>query len=910
MHRPHGLLQTASLLGQLLVLVMIAVTPWFFGGVHPFVQVWMFVGMAGVVVCCTIDQVAAIRKQVQIPLAVLPLLGGLVLGTLQLVPLSPRLLEIVSPTAVNLRKTLVDESEQGQRVSITPSGPVDRDRQQPISLYPASTRHDLAMLVLATGAFLVGAILFQTSAAQVWLCGVLAVNGAILSFFGLVQALSWNGQLYWHFPLTSGGAPFGPFVCRNNAAGFLSLCLAGAVGLVIQTFHQPTRSAENADQMRLFGEHSSRLAACCQSLHQTFARLDGANTAALALGGCIVAGIVCALSRGGWLAMAGATVGTGITVWMIRRRMNWLWPFVPIAILGLGLVVWCGLDDQVQGRLATFSEWNTLSRNRLPHWRDSLKAVPDFWLTGSGLGTYRYLYKLYDTTYSGLLFYHAENQYLEAIVEGGVLGLALVLAAIVLVMRAACRLLHKPSTRWTFAFGIAGAFAVLTQVIHSLFDFGLYLPANMFTFAVICGALCGHRPIQVGESVATSSELCVSANGRRMAGRFAAFAMLLAGLIWGGVQIQRFATRESALAYHAIPNPEKAAESDTKLDSALTRIERAILVCEDDAELHLAAAKLRIGQYRMAALKVLQDSVFRKAGLDILWDMTSTDRIRAKAHQLAGSGLDVELQALRQHPLVCQYLIPAVEHLLRARGACPLLPEVHLSIAELACLVEPSENETIHIRRACQLAPGNAGLWFAAGLFELHAGRRASAWQIWRESLAANTQHLEKVLILAQQEASKTEIAQDLLPDSVPLLIQVGRQEYAAAEHAAGRVVLSRRIESLLPTAKLDRAEKHYYRGLALAMRNDRSGAIESLTLATELRPAQADWHYELAVQLFDDGRLAEAHRECKLAAQVEPGSQAYRQLLKKINRARLIASLPDSGEANPVGDRSPKLGE
>jgi len=55
---------------------------------------------------------------------------------------------------------------------------------------------------------------------------IMAINGVAIAFFGLVQQLTWNGRLFWQVPLEQGGEPFGPFVDRNHAGGFLTLCLA------------------------------------------------------------------------------------------------------------------------------------------------------------------------------------------------------------------------------------------------------------------------------------------------------------------------------------------------------------------------------------------------------------------------------------------------------------------------------------------------------------------------------------------------------------------------------------------------------------------------------------------------------------------------------------------------------------
>jgi len=216
---------------------------------------------------------------------------------------------------------------------------------------------------------------------------------------------------------------------------------------------------------------------------------------------------------------------------------------------------------------------------------------------------------------------------------------------------------------------------------------------------------------------------------------------ILAGLAWGGVQLQRFAVREAALARSVEPDPQRAAESAARLDAALADLDRALRHRPDDAELHLAAARLHVGRYRLAVLESLEGSILRKAPREMLWEMTSPARLRARAHRLAAGGLEEEFRQLRQRPLVYRYLAPAREHLLRARSACPLIGPVHFALAELAFLAEPAEHETIHVRRACRLAPADADLWLAAGRFELRAGRRESARDIWREGLEAATRN-------------------------------------------------------------------------------------------------------------------------------------------------------------------------
>src|SRR5438046_554341 len=49
--------------------------------------------------------------------------------------------------------------------------------------------------------------------------------GFVVSVFGILQHLTFNGKLYWFRELRYGGIPFGPFVNRNHFAAFAELAI-------------------------------------------------------------------------------------------------------------------------------------------------------------------------------------------------------------------------------------------------------------------------------------------------------------------------------------------------------------------------------------------------------------------------------------------------------------------------------------------------------------------------------------------------------------------------------------------------------------------------------------------------------------------------------------------------------------
>ena len=114
--------------------------------------------------------------------------------------------------------------------------------------------------------------------------------------------------------------------------------------------------------------------------------------------------------------------------------LNWA---VGLALLiALTLLLWFGLD-RVRTRWTDVGTGAALHDSRLSLWSRSLKLVREFPVWGTGLGTYQYVEPLYreDTADGNLAYEFAHNDYLEALVEGGLIRLALTVLAVGLVFQ-------------------------------------------------------------------------------------------------------------------------------------------------------------------------------------------------------------------------------------------------------------------------------------------------------------------------------------------------------------------------------------------------------------------------------------------------------------------------------------------
>ena len=111
---------------------------------------------------------------------------------------------------------------------------------------------------------------------------------------------------------------------------------------------------------------------------------------------------------------------------------------------------------------------------------------------GAGYGTFDYVEPLTRTGADvNYRYEHAHNDYLESLIEGGLIHLVLVLVIMALVYWLGLRALARHSHEATAGLIMGGLFGFTALVIHSFVDFGLHIPAIALLATVLCAQLCG-----------------------------------------------------------------------------------------------------------------------------------------------------------------------------------------------------------------------------------------------------------------------------------------------------------------------------------------------------------------------------------------------------------------------------------
>jgi len=859
-----GLLRGAM---EVVVLVLVVLSPWAFGCVHPLFERALFSGLALVLGLGALLLLLE-GQSVRAACPVAGCLAGLaLLGAWQITPLPPAALAWISPGTAVLNHQLLPAApeiltgEEGRAADQTTAGST-------ISLYPSATRAILLKILAVVVLFVLVRDQIASPASARRLAIVALVNGFVLAFVGVLQFFSSpHDVLYWTF--LSQGSVFGPFVCRNNFACYLNLCIGLGVGLLVVAGTKRERGPEGA------------------APHGGAAEPGRGGSSMLWIGAALafmIAALALSLSRGAMLALIGAGAICAPVALGTSGRFAQLRTLLLTACLALGLVVWFGFD-LVAARLSTVWKGHSLEESRVPLWNHSFPWVREFPWWGAGFGTFLYLEPVHrgPGAETAVFYDHAHNDYLELLLEGGVVGLALGLAAVVLVYRLGGRGFFRPGPWTTQGLALGGLLAFTTLVLHSFGDFGLHIPAVAVLATVLAAQLCGlgssDRPTREIPDPPARPSLWV-------------FSRLVtaAGVVAVGWIL--FAEGQRADEVERFRLAGKRYEGSRDLSGRTRQISylrAATALAPDNAVLQLALADAYYETYRLeiaeAAIQADLATALRglalravvvngPAALVMSADLATTARVcRSCQHE--------ETNRSRK-----ETLIPALSHYRRARDLCPLLDRPHIRLAGEAGdrdLLVRADPPAAYLARARFLLPHDPQIWFLSGLEELEEGRQEEAWQSWRRSLICSRRYLGDILDRALGHLDGQAVVLRVMPEDSGLLYEAAAL-VAKRQEAAGLPFLEKALQLL-------EAQPTRLTPDALAMKaaihqrlNQSPKALETYRELVARVPGQAAWRLELARLLYEHGRLQESRQELRVLLDEQPRNQAAKSLFEKVH--------------------------
>ncbi|MFL5341739.1 MAG: O-antigen ligase family protein, partial [Gemmataceae bacterium] len=407
--RPGGLSADRYLRAGLeaVVLALVVATPWALGAVEPLFFRFVLAGVAVLLLLWSARLVVTGELRWRSCPGTLGLTGLFVLTLIQLIPLPSSVLSVAAPETRSLLHDLLPTVPETLPGDVPSAAAADR----PLSLYSGATR-DFLIQILAV--FLIYVVVRQqlASAATLrrlaWAC---LLNGVALALFALCQAFSSPPNVvYGAFRVD--GAVFGPFICRNHFPFYMHLCIGLGVGLL--------RPESPPDKRRARPRGSFEPGEVLAALQS-----PRALGVLLALG-LMLAASAYSLSRGGVLAQFAALVISAGVWWRSKvQPRGWLGAAAAAVLLAMLLGAWFGLTP-LEDRLATLADSDQLNNSRGQLWRNVLPLARRFPLVGTGNGTFAFVEPMTrDQPRTGVMFVHefAHNEYLEALIEGGVIRL-------------------------------------------------------------------------------------------------------------------------------------------------------------------------------------------------------------------------------------------------------------------------------------------------------------------------------------------------------------------------------------------------------------------------------------------------------------------------------------------------------
>lgn len=273
------------------------------------------------------------------------------------------------------------------------------------------------------------------------------------------------GRIWWRYPVFE-GEPVACFVNRSHYGGFVVLACPAAILFIAGDF------ARRQWALAILGS-------VC------FAIMSVA--------------VVVSMSRGAfatYFVSLYAVIIASIRGRAHRRPGLVICTVALCSLIGVGLFV----HGDVEDRLRTLGQPDAMSsaQARVSVWEDSIRAWMDYPVAGAGADGFRMIFSWYKTWDIDRSFLHAESEYLQLLVDGGVIGVVLIggwLIAYIL------RLYHIARTNKNRReFVVCAACAVICALIHAAADVAFSIPL----YSAVLGSIAG-LPLGVSRTPADQS---------------------------------------------------------------------------------------------------------------------------------------------------------------------------------------------------------------------------------------------------------------------------------------------------------------------------------------------------------------------------------------------------------------------
>lgn len=374
----------------------------------------------------------------------------------QVIPLPTIIIKLISPHSYSFRSLFSFEAAKTSWLTI--------------SVVPYLTIKE--SLEILSYAFLVLLILKTINSYQVIkrFFFALAILGAFEAGYGLIELINPHPRLLFFTKDINLAVATGTYVNQNHFSGLLEMTLPLTLGLFLARLEGLfTPGLTWKDRLLLFSEKRMTI----NVVLGIFIILQ-------------VLGVWFSQSRSGVIVVFLEFIFfLGMTAFFSKnerlRSRQTLRVLQVIFVIVLVVIIYSGALSTID----RFTTEKLHQEGRFQYWTTLTQMVRDFPLWGSGLGTFAAVYPAYESSKTYGLLLHAHNDYLEFLLEIGIVGLTLLLGGIIYVLIKTYLSWAKRRNFKIKTLTLAGMTSILGIAIHSLTDFNLHIPANTLIFSMI-----------------------------------------------------------------------------------------------------------------------------------------------------------------------------------------------------------------------------------------------------------------------------------------------------------------------------------------------------------------------------------------------------------------------------------------
>jgi O-antigen ligase len=297
--------------------------------------------------------------------------------------------------------------------------------------------------------------------------------GCFEAVYGMIEYWSGHEHIFWYPKTFYRQEATGTYINHNHFAGLLELILPLTVGaFFVRTEQQREPEARFPSSSSVGWLHSSRL----KSIGLV------AAIAAMAMA------LVLSKSRAG---IVSSVISLIFLASFLRKKLFRLRVQVPLVTVLLVGIVTLKFNWDVIERFS----WSPYeARIRMGVWRDGSRIVRDYPLLGSGLGTFQHVIPYYRSRVDFLkvpggsqpaAWFHAHNDYLQLLIECGIVGLVLAGVWFAATARWFLTSFRRSQDSEDSILGYSLLSGMLALLVHSFIDFNFHIPANALLFCVL-----------------------------------------------------------------------------------------------------------------------------------------------------------------------------------------------------------------------------------------------------------------------------------------------------------------------------------------------------------------------------------------------------------------------------------------